>query len=285
MFQKILVPLDGSELAEHVLPYVQLLGNAFQSPVELLRAFSSVPEQWADERQGRYINQFATAFRDEAENYLNHVRTSFLGDLKDAVSVAAHEGDPANLIVTEADKEANTVIAMATHGRSGITRWVMGSVTDKVLHATTTPLLVIRSRDGELPSEEVHLTSVITPLDGSVLAEQILPHVVALAKSLGLTVILVRIAPENRERSRDYLQEVRDELYQQGVFSAEVQVLGGHPAEAIVDLAQETSNNLVAMTTHGRSGMDRWLLGSVTDRVVRHSGGPVLVIRAAPGLH
>ena len=136
-----------------------------------------------------------------------------------------------------------------------------------------------------IPSEEVHLTSVITPLDGSVLAEQILPHVVALAKALGLTVVLVRIAPENRERSRDYLQEVRDELYQQGVFSAEVQVLGGHPAEAIVDLAQETSNNLVAMTTHGRSGMDRWLLGSVTDRVVRHSGGPVLVIRAAPGLH
>jgi len=234
LYQKILVPLDGSELAEQVLPYVRLLGKAFRSPVELLRAFNPVPERWANEGQGRYIDQLATAFRSETENYLYHVRTSFLGDLEDAVSVAAHEGDPAPLIVNEADNEPNTVIAMATHGRSGITRWVMGSVTDKVLHATTTPLLVVRSRDGETPSEEVHLKSLITPLDGSVLAEQILP----LAKALGLTVILVRIAPENRERSRDYLQEVRDELYQQGVFSAEVQVLGGHPAEMIVDLAQ-----------------------------------------------
>ena len=280
MYQKLLVPLDGSQLSEQVVPYAGLLGKALQTPIELLRVFDPVPEQWGDPLQGRYLDQIASSFRTEAIDYLNHIRISHLDSGVD-VSCAAHEGHAASLIVSEAEKEPNTLITMATHGRSGISRWMMGSVTDKVLHASSAPLLVVRSQDAGAPANEVRLTSVIVPLDGSSLAEQSLPHVVALAQALDLSVNLVRVTPHHEAESIDYLRKVGEELRKQGVPSVDERLLHGHPAAAINDFALEVDDNLVVMTTHGRSGIGRWALGSVTDRVVRHCGDPVLVVRAS----
>ncbi len=279
MYQKLLVPLDGSQLSEQVVPYAALLGKALQAPIELLRVFDSVPGQWGDALRGRYLDQFATSFRNEATDYLNHVRVSQLNSGVD-VSCTAHEGQAASLIVSEAEEEPNTLITMATHGRSGISRWVMGSITDKVLHASSAPLLVVRSQDEGAPTKEVRFTSVIVPLDGSSLAEQSLPHVMALVQALDLTVHLVRVTPHHEAESIDYLRKVGEDLREQGASSVDERLLHGHPAAAINDFALEVEDNLVAMTTHGRSGIGRWALGSVTDRVVRHCGDPVLVVRA-----
>ncbi len=279
MYQKLLVPLDGSPLSEQVVPYAAFLGKALQTPIELLRVFDSVPERWGDPLQGRYLDQFATGFRNEATDYLNHVRLSHLNSGVD-VSCTAREGQAASIIVSEAEKQPNTLITMATHGRSGISCWVMGSITDKVLHASSVPLLVVRAQDEEGPTNEVRLTSVIVPLDGSSLAEQSLPHVVALVQALDLTVHLVRVTPHHEAESIDYLREVGEELREQGVSLVDERLLHGHPAAAINDFALEVEDNLVARTTHGRSGIGRWALGSVTDRVVRHCGDPVLVVRA-----
>ncbi len=280
MYRKLLVPLDGSQLSEQVVPYAGLLGKALQTPIELLRIFDSVDEQWGDPLRGRYLDQFATSFHNEAVDYLNHIRISRL-NTGVSVSCSAHEGHAASFIVSEAEKEPNTLITMATHGRSGISRWMVGSVTDKVLHASSAPLLVVRSQDEGPPADEVRLTSVIVPLDGSPLSEQSLPHVVALAQALDLTVNLMRVTPHYEAESIDYLREVGEELRQQGVPSVDERLLHGHPAAAINDFALEVNDNLVAMTTHGRSGVGRWALGSVTDRVVRHCGDPVLVVRAS----
>jgi nucleotide-binding universal stress UspA family protein len=188
---------------------------------------------------------------------------------------------------------------MSTHGRSGIARWALGSVTDKVIHTSTSPLLIIRSQEqekasrGSASSAEAKLDTLIVPLDGSPLAEQVLPHTVALAKALALRVLLVRVPfvpiagylpgykdlPEIEEaQAKEYLYKVSGNLGQQGLPSVEVRLLHGNAAGAIVDLARETPNSLVTMTTHGRSGVGRWVLGSVTGRVVRHSGVPVLVV-------
>jgi nucleotide-binding universal stress UspA family protein len=226
-----------------------------------------------------------------------------------SVSSTVCEGSPAPAIASEAVKEPDTLIAMTTHGRSGIGRWLLGSVTDKVLRATTNPLLVVRAYDQENPPEAVQLQSIIVPLDGSLLAEQVLPHAASLARALKLRVLLVRANPslgeyhkyvehypldssstisrmyeeffrEEDARAMEYLHRVKEKLNQRRVFSVEERLLKGHAAEAIVELARETPHSLVAMTTHGRSGIGRWLLGSVTDRVVRHSRDPVLVVRA-----
>jgi nucleotide-binding universal stress UspA family protein len=118
-------------------------------------------------------------------------------------------------------------------------------------------------------------------LDGSPLAEESLSHVIDLARTMNLKVILVRVESDGEEVSKNYLHSIRDRLSDEGVASVEKRVLHGHPAVNIVDLAHNTAKSLVTMTTHGRSGLGRWVLGSVTDRVVRHSGDPVLVIRSS----
>ena len=145
------------------------------------------------------------------------------------------------------------------------------------------------------------------PLDGSALADKVLPHVTALASAMGLNVILVRVtasadeyylyvdvssaadintdrfdayAQEAEDPAASYLSQVKENLLKNGVKSVKERVVSGNSAISILDLVQETPSCLVALTTHGRSGVERWILGSVTDRLVRHSGQPVLVIRA-----
>ena len=159
---------------------------------------------------------------------------------------------------------------------------MLGSVTDKVLHSASAPVLAIRPRDGKTPVPEVELKHVIVPLDGSLLAEQVLPHVVSLAKALGLTVTLLRVATHRQNGPLvHYLEAVAEKLRGEGLPSVKSRTIGDHPAETIVSVARETPHSMVAMTTHGRSGIRRAVLGSVTDHVVRHCGEPVLVIRAA----
>ena len=178
-------------------------------------------------------------------------------------------------------------------------RWAMGSVTDKVLHAVDAPLLVVRSKEGS-PEARIELGTIIVPLDGSALSEQVLPHAVSLAKALGSAVTLLRTAHfphyipmdlpssvyddlvrETTAEAEEYLQDINQQLTTEGVANSQVPVDQGEAAGAILALAGDSSSTLIAMCTHGRSGMGRWVLGSVTDRVVRHSNGPVLVVRAS----
>jgi nucleotide-binding universal stress UspA family protein len=193
---------------------------------------------------------------------------------------------------------------MSTHGRSGITRWVMGSITDKVLHATTNPLLIVRAQEPEKSNSEVKLTDIIVPLDGSALAEQALPLAASIARDLGLKMTLLQVTPsvenyyplmgssraiynyddlvrETDEEAAKYLIQKGSRLRQEGISTVEEQLMHGSAEIAITDYAREVPHCLVAMTTHGRSGMGRWLLGSVADRVIRHSGVPILVVRSS----
>ncbi|HZA22580.1 MAG TPA: universal stress protein [Dehalococcoidia bacterium] len=308
MYDKILVSLDGSALAEQILPYVRPLAKALVASIELLRTIPPSGLELADPAYGRYPHQIDANLQGQALDYLRSISASLNG-LGVSISYIVRQGDPASWITSEAEKEPGTLIAISTHGRSGVARWLLGSVTDKVLQATTTPLLIVRSSEPPNPVSEVQLKTVIVPLDGSVLAEQVLPHIATLAKALGLEVKLVRVHPSVEEYSRyferqqvgsaatvysgpyevfsreadaqamEYLHEVKMQLHRQGVWSVEESLLRGHPAATIVDLASEIPGSLVAISTHGRSGIGRWLLGSVTDRVVRHSPAPVLVIR------
>lgn len=298
MYSRILVPLDGSEVAEQVLPYVRLLGQGLKAHVELFQLFDpSLQAVLAASHGGEPLS----VKRRDAQNHLEKVATSLKKDGLD-VSVNLYEAPvalPAVYILSEAEKEPSTLIALSTHGRFGIGRWLLGSTTDKVLQATKNPLLIIRSRGEEEFSQEVKLDSITVALDGSTLAEQVLAHVVALAQTLSLKVILVRVTPwgytgfsddepiprhqpptEPDPDAVEYLTEVSDRLRQEGVSSVEERVLYGAPDELILETAREIRNSLVAITTHGRSGIGRWLFGSVADRVVRYCGCPVLVIRA-----
>lgn len=304
MYRRILVPLDGSKLAERVLPYVRLLAEADPTPILLLRVVEPAPPGLVGLSPGVSLAEITAGVATEAQEYLDIVAISLKVEGLDVASLV-HEGNPASCIADEGNRDSGTLIAMSTHGYSGISRWVMGSVTDKVLHATTNPLLIIRARDQAATSPNVRLESVIVPLDESALAEQALPHAVYLANALRLKVTPVRVTPtvdayyryaeyasadwdnaatQVDDQAASYLSAIRQKLQSQGVASVEERLLHGPPATAIADLARETKNNLVVMTTHGRSGLGRWVLGSVADRVVRNSGDPVLVVRGVdPG--
>lgn len=298
MFKKILAPLDGSDLAEQVLPYISLLTKGLEAQVDLLRVIEPLPPVGlTDPARDVYRQRILSELHQDAEEYLDGV-ASDLREQGITVSTTVVHGDPPSLILAEVEGHPDTMIAMSTQGRSGIARWVLGSVTDKVLHSTTNPLLVIRCRE-QWPEPDINLSIIIVPLDGSALAERILPHVVYLAKAMKIKVDLVTVMPaigdapclfeilpvfgegpgqEVMEQAKTYLHQTAEKMRRDGLAMVEEHVLQGHPAVAIIYYARSVPDNIVAMASHGRSGIGRWLLGSITDLVARNSGDPVLVV-------
>ena len=305
MYARILVPVDGSSLSEQVLPYVQQLGLGLSIPVTLMTVVEPSPPSIGLHLGSSSQEQDTVRHRaDHAVAYLNSLADAFRSDGV-TVSTLTPSGAPAQEIVQEAEREADTLIAMSGHGRSGVARWWLGSVADRVLHTTDAPLLVIRFNEDERPTHAQGFSRVVVPVDGSPRAEEILPHVTLITKALGLAIDLVRVVPTwneylamaapsenygsasfeevsryNQEEAARYLDRLKEDLSQQGVGPVETHCLRGDPASSIIDVASGTPDRLVAMTTHGRSGVGRWVLGSVADRVVRNSGDPVLVVRA-----
>jgi nucleotide-binding universal stress UspA family protein len=192
---------------------------------------------------------------------------------------------------------------MATHGRSGLNRFLMGSVAEKVLRAASAPILLVRASEGVNSAGEATLNSVLVPLDGSALAEAVLPTVTALARELGLEVVLLRAhkvpanvypsaehySPEHyeeiraalRDDAQAYLEKQVAELKRFGIAKISLVTREDVAADGIMNVARTLPDSFIAMCTHGRTGLGRWVLGSVTETVVRHSADPVLVIRAA----
>ena len=287
MYKKILLPLDGSTLAEQILPYARVFAETYGIPVTLLRV--SDPEAMS-----------VYGHRIQGAEYLKKVSARYL-PASIPVEHVVELGKPAEIIVELAKAEPACLIAMATHGLSGIQRWLLGSVANKVVHGAANPMLLIRPGEDQDPATPVQLKTVFVPLDGSGLAEQILPHVRALARKLRLEVQLVRvfgvpgdaylvsegvyITPladrrgEIQKEAEIYLQGKYEELRAEGLDRVMTTTIEGDPAGEIIDLARKTANNLVAMSTHGRSGVGRWLMGSVAEKVIQHCKDPVLMIR------
>ena len=300
IYSKLLVTLDGSQLSEGILPYARSLAKTLSVPVELLQVIDpDVISALSDPRVGRYVYVVEAEMKSTGRDYLKSVAGSFLDS--GTTNYSAEIGNPAEVIADRAAAHSGTLIAMATHGRSGAQRWFLGSVANKVLHAATNPLLLVRATDKSETSTEAPLKTVLVPLDGSPLAELVLPHVAEVAKSMKLEVVLLRVysvpvqlyagegyAPDYpqllesiRRETKNYLEGKVQQLEAEGLDKISYVMLEGDAASEIIDIAQKTPDNLVAMCTRGRSGVGRWVLGSVTDRVVRHCGDPVLVIRSA----
>ena len=298
MYKRMLIPLDGSKVAEQVLPYARFLAKALAIPVELLGVVD--PEAliaFSDPARGRHVDLLVAESTSSTALYLETTARSFQGV---QVKVAVGKGKPEDVVIEKAAADKDTLIVMATHGRSGIQRWLLGSVADKVLHGATNHLFLVRASEQGKTDGEAALQTAIVPLDGSGLAEQVLPYVLDLTKKMKLKVVLMRayalppaISTEDygyysaelldhlESEARDYLAGKVNEVKQKGVDDVAPVVNVGYGAEEIITLARSTPDDFIAMCTRGRSGMQRWVLGSVTDRVVRHSGDPVLIIRAA----
>lgn len=300
MYAKILLPLDGSQVAESILPYVRTLAKALKLPVELLQVID--PESvrtFVNPERGMYLDVVENDLKRTARDYLKNVAKSF-GSSSSAEQTVEF-GRPAEIIVDRAAANEKTLIAMSTHGRSGIQRWYLGSVADKVLHASKDPMLLVRADEKTKPEMQAPLGKLIVPLDGSPLAEVALPHATALAKSTGVAIELLRVytlltqayygegfMPDYEQltdaiksEAMGYLEEKASQLRAEGIKNVSCVLKEGDAAAQIIELAQKTPDSLITMCTHGRSGIGRWVLGGNADRVIRHSGDPVLVVRAS----
>ena len=312
MFTKALVPLDGSELAEGILPFICQFGRGLSAPLVLL----SVIDPHAVESGERSIDDempagenFAGAHRAAVRplrDPMEMAETAVRRNLEKVVKRLGSEGvvaeplvalgKPAEEIVRAAERQQCDVVAMSTHGRSALANSILGSVTDNVIRSSRFPTLTVAPRMAERYWEEGDaISKVIVPLDGSSLAETALPYVEDLAKIIPLDVIVARVGvysvytrgepstrradleAEAEDDASEYLQRIVQDLRSKGL-TAWSRVLRGDPGQSIVKLAQETPQNMVVLTTRGHSGLKRWVLGSVADAVVRSSGDPVLVI-------
>ncbi len=286
----VLVPLDGSSFAEQALPCAMRLGQGLPAELVLFRAVSTPPDAWQVlGGAGLWPKAGGEDLVTRANDYLQGVVLS-LQESNPNVRYVVQHGSAARAIVDYAAKMDMEQIVMATHGYSGLGRWTKGSVAERVVQAARAPVLLVRGCEGDTRDvrEPLSCRRVLVPLDGSQWAEQVLPPMTALAQALGCEVILFHVAAtflfesssEAAERmARAYLTQVASCLKEKGI-KASVATGTGLVAESIVQFAETHHVDLVAMSTHGRTGIARWVLGNVAARVLHTGSTPVLLVRA-----
>ncbi|MDY6833204.1 MAG: universal stress protein [Chloroflexota bacterium] len=298
----MLVPLDGSKLAEVVFVYAKELAGRLDLDVILLSVYS--PNEKGSTMHRAYIDLAAETIQREAINIQENSGGRHGSRTLTATGELA-EGYPAEEILRYADENDIDLILMASHGHSGIRRWAMGSVAEKVLQSSKAPVLLIRSC---VPEDIVYdrwsRTTLLVPLDGSHMSESVLPHIEALAKQHGrqqVDITLLHVAEDPSMVSQldrflihkdytdnadehypytdeEYLARVARQLKDKQLSVSSV-VLEGRPADEIVDYANQNHFNLIVMATHGRSGLSRWAYGSVANKVLLGVCTPLFLIR------
>lgn len=291
-YDKVLIPLDGSPVAEEILAHLAFLGAPEEIELELLNVV--VPAQYAVTAPQMGMIDVIGYLVEGAGQYVNRQKAALQAK---GYSVTSHvlKGDAALTIVNLAQTDGAKLIAMTTHGRTGLSRWALGSVTERVIQQSTLPLLLVRPETAPI----TQLRQLLVPLDGSELAEDALTQAVMLAKMSGASILLVQITHELDEGNRrilfpreeeadealaqwlqdaeTYLQSVKHELLEQGL-AVETLVKAGDPATEICRVVASRAIDLVVMSTHGRSGMRRWMYGSVANKVLRGLAHPLLLI-------
>jgi nucleotide-binding universal stress UspA family protein len=297
MFHKILVPLDGSTLAERALPTALALARSGHGAVILLRCLPFLPLDTA-----QITSEYDWLWQDEAAELPVAAAETYLRAVQDAhqqpdiqLTTRLVAGDAAGAIVDTAAAEAVDLIVISSHGYTGLSRWLLGSVAEKTLRSAPCPALVIRSA--------ATITRMLIPLDGSDLAELALAPGLEIARCLGAEVTLLRVNQPSLagqpgfdqmewvfgtdvmepqavvyEGAETYLNELAHR-HAYGGRTMRTAVRDGSPAATILEYAADHQIELIVMSTHGRTGLQRWVYGSVTDKVLHSFDGSMLVIR------
>jgi nucleotide-binding universal stress UspA family protein len=303
MYRKILVPLDGSELAESVLPYAHELAARMDLDLAFMRVCGVLaPGPSSD------CEYYLAGVAEAAKRAVQQLRARFGVSKELKTQQIVKEGYPAEEIINAAAENGADLILMATHGYSGLRGWMIGSVADKVLQKTLTPVLLVRADAPALKSYDRWLEQpVLVPLDGSKAAESVLPHLLTLAQQQGgskMTFRLVRIVepvmdttdfPEAgisidweqlkkaradvKEAAKKYVHEIENQLKSQGLnIVSEVRmcpVSGG-----IIECAKGGDIGLVVMADRGVASGGYWEMGGKAGEIIHNLPGPVLAVRA-----
>ncbi len=311
MFKKILVPLDGSTEAETVLPYVRDIAIRFDSEVEILGVGLGSKRRRVNQLLDNYVHhavdhlqkhevtcRAVLLYSDPHRNLLDYTEVTARPNQIKARGEMLYGGPPETILDYSRDHHMNLII-MATHGISGLRRWWLGSVFEKVVSRATMPVLGIHSkqvREMDRDSKAV-FKRILTPLDGSETGGAAMHDAEALALKSGASIVLVHVLPaphaiEARwlgpefsefvkamhDAGQKYLDKVEARLSSRGI-DVKVRIVSGDPAGKIIEVAREEKADLIAMSTHGRSGIARWVLGSVADKILHESKIPMWLVR------
>jgi len=308
MFKRILVPLDGSTRAERALPVAAQVARATGASIALYRAVP-IPATYGAIYAGVPINQVMI---DEdalaAKTYLESMhRSELLQGIP--VTCITEVGDAANLILDQANDRVDLIV-MCSHGRSNVGRWVLGSVAEHVARLATPPVLVLREH-GKMPLDSPdpdHLLRVLVPLDSSPTAELALAPAAQLATALGaphaaalhltlvaepLEAVLVRSVPQELliAAAKGYLVGIVKRLQTDHpsltiTWSVSVDADVATGILRVAEVGEDTEGvspfggcDVIVMTTHGRSGFERWALGSIAERVLHGTRLTVMIVR------
>jgi nucleotide-binding universal stress UspA family protein len=280
---RVLVPLDGSRLSEIALKAVETLAGMSNLKVRVISVVESVDgltEVAQDEMRVRESNLLRAYLQDVAAR---------LSENPSVLAADFHvlSGDPAEMIADQVSEFNPQLLVISTHGRSGLSRWRLGSVADAVVRSGVAHCLVVG------PHARMHeaVKAVMVPLDGSESSERAIPKAVEFSKAQHATLHLVRVVDlpvsvsEQYQSSFDdlegycnqYLTGLREKISEDVNVCTAVRF--GSPADRLMDYAASTGIDLIVMTSKGRGGIARTALGSVAGRII---GGPAPVLIVKP---
>lgn len=298
--ETILVPLDGSPFAEHALPLALAIARRGSMRLVLTHVHHVATPPAAPDDEPFFSPDMDALICDQEEAYLEAVSERIAATWKGTVSRALLEAPVADALCQHAHEIGAALIVLCTHGRGGMARAWLGSVADRVLRQSAVPTLVVHPRTAAPDlAAEPPLGHILIPLDGSPLAEQAIDRALWLGRLTGARYTLLRVvepmmrgfyiddtapsidvvAQETawRQATR-YVAEVAGRLRKRGLtVSTDTRI--GKPASEIREFAEGYGVDLIAMATHGRGGVQRLLLGSVADKILRGAMVPLLVTR------
>lgn len=274
MLKKILLTLDGSENAERALWWVVQYAGREKAQVVLFRAVDPT----------HLDPEFISSSVADARNYLLRMETE-VNQAGLPTKVLVKQGRPAEAIVRAAIDERCDLILMSTRGGSKVKRWAIGGVTEKVMRLSPVPVLPVQSRTR--PAKNDRIRRLIVPVDGSSLAEHVVPWATDLARMLRARLVFLHVYPEGPGRMGVHAQETYETLRKRMVrqcqllrkegVRASFKVRTGDAAERILGFADR--NDMIMTTTHGSGGFKRWIFGSVAEKLIHEARIPVLVYK------
>ncbi len=295
MIRRALIPLDGSELAERAIPHLLRFVKPDQTELLLMTALSSTSSSLFDDTARLFMSgQTALSKGHEAGKQMDVVAQQ-LCQAGFSVMNRLLSGAPAASILHLADEACVDLIAMSTHGRTGLGQMLLGSVADEVVRNARPPVFLVPTAVVVKPDFLPRI--ILLPLDGTPLAETAIPAAIQFAQNTGAAVHLIRVVEpadsghELQDGSPDYtgeqpvirqaigyLERIQLRLQLAGVSSCN-RIAAGDPADVINRIARAENTDLIVMSTHGRSGVERMIHGSVVSRIISNTICPLLLMR------
>jgi nucleotide-binding universal stress UspA family protein len=308
MFDTILVPLDGSQLAECVLPHVAAFARSFNAEITLLRILeknqTGVSVQLFDMLNWQIQKTKATL-------YLEEIKTRF-EESKIRARAIVLEGLVTEGINDYAQKEGIKLIILSSHGRHGLTQWGISSITQKIVLSAPTSVLIVQARQqnfvaGELSNISLY-RNILVPLDGSQRAEHVLPVIMQLALVHNPKIHLVhvvhppemarqmppvredvdlsnRVVARNREEAEHYFEQVKSRSYLEGIDVQSHLITSDHTTAALYQVVEQENIDMVTLSAHGYSGKHQWPYGSVVNNFILYGNVALLIVQDQPAKH